>query len=230
MTAQQWTTGRQNAGSTQVQAAEALGISQPYLSQLETGSRAAGPVLIRKAAALYRLPATALPLPEPQESEAVGPDGLQRELAALGYPRFAHVSPAERRNPAGVVFSAVTQGDLDTRLVEALPWVMSTYTDLDWQWLRDRAKLGNVQNRLGYLVSLAKDVVRSRAEKSHEIQALSEWERDLEEARLAREDTLCRDSMPPAERSWLKVHRPPAAEHWNLLTGLTLEQLPYVEK
>jgi hypothetical protein len=57
---------------------------------------------------------------------------------------------------------------------------------------------------------------------------LSRWERELEEARLAREGTLCRDSMPEAERTWLRSNRPEAAAHWSLLTGLTAEQLPYV--
>jgi hypothetical protein len=33
--------------------------------------------------------------------------------------------------------------------------------------------------------------------------------------------------MPERERAWLRVHRPEAAAHWNLLTGLTAEQLPY---
>ncbi len=37
MTAEQWKTGRCEARLTQVQAAELLGVSQPYLSQLEKG-------------------------------------------------------------------------------------------------------------------------------------------------------------------------------------------------
>lgn len=227
MTAQEWVTGRRNAGLTQVQAASALGLSQPYLSQLETGSRFANAVLTKKAAGLYTLSPTVLPLPKPEEAEAVGPDSLQKEFAALGYPKFAHLRSNEQHNPAGVVFSAVTQRDLDTRLVEALPWIVSRYVDLDWSWLRDQAKLRNVQNRLGYVVYLAKEVVKSQEGNSHEIQLLSAWEQDLEEARLAREDTLCRESMPQAERSWLRTHRPPAAEHWNLLTSLMPEQLSY---
>jgi hypothetical protein len=78
---------------------------------------------------------------------------------------------------------------------------------------------------LGYIVFLAKEV----AQDTRKREILSAWERDLEEARLAREDTLCRHSMPEPERSWLRSHRPPTAEHWNLLTSLTLEQLPYAE-
>ena len=61
-------------------------------------------------------------------------------------------------NPAEVVLGAVVKSDLDTRLLEALPWVLSTYTSLNWGWLRDRAKWKNAQNRLGYLVHLAEQV------------------------------------------------------------------------
>lgn len=225
MTAQHWISGRQKAGLTQVQAARRLGLSQPYLSQLEKGSRSAGPALTRKAVALYRLPPSVLPLPKGEESAAAAPARLQEELAALGYPGFAHVRSSRKHNPAVVVLTALLQQDLDARLVEALPWVIGTYTDLNWQWLRDHARLRNAQNRLGYVVYLAKAVIGSRDENAREI--LSAWERDLEESRLAREDTLGRDSMATAERLWLKTHRPAAAAHWNLLTSLSPEQLPY---
>jgi hypothetical protein len=33
--------------------------------------------------------------------------------------------------------------------------------------------------------------------------------------------------MTDAERRWLRQHRPPQAEHWNLLTDLRPEHLPY---
>jgi hypothetical protein len=49
----------------------------------------------------------------------------------------------------------------------------------------------------------------------------------LEHARLVREDTLCRESMSDAERRWLASNRSPLARHWNLLTGLAVDQLPY---
>jgi hypothetical protein len=54
---------------------------------------------------------------------------------------------------------------------------------------------------------------------------LSEVAQQLEGARLGKEDTLCRDSMPAAERRWLREHRSPVAKHWNLLTSLSAEQL-----
>lgn len=130
-------------------------------------------------------------------------------------------------NPAEVVLHAVVKPDLETRLVEALPWVLSRYTDLNWDWLRDRAKLNNAQNRLGYLVHLAGQTACALPAQEHVVPVLSGWENELEEARLAREGTLCRDSMPKAERAWLRTNRPEAAVHWNLLTGLTAEQLSY---
>ncbi len=222
MTLEQWTSGRENAGMTQVVAARALGVSQPYLSQLEKGLRASSGALARRAAKLYKLPA-ALPLAEPSELHKLSADDLQRKLASLGYPGFEHVRSKTVRNPAEVVLGAVLKPDLDTRLVEALPWVLRAYTDLNWEWLRDRAKLHNAQNKLGYLVHLAGQTAGELPRR----QVLSRWEKELDDARLAREGTLCRDSMPEPERKWLKANRPAAAAHWNLLTSLAAEQLSY---
>jgi len=230
MTTNQWKTGREKAGLTQVEAAYSLNVSQPYLSQLETGLRVAGAGLARKAAKLYKLSPTALPLPEPLDVPVVQPDDLQRKLASLGYPGFEHVRSKTVSNPAEVVLAAVVKQDLDTRLVEALPWVLSAYTDLNWEWLRDRAKLHNAQNRLGYLVHLAEQTARALPQLKGAVPVLSRWENDLEEARLALEGTLCRDSMPQRERAWLRTNRPEAAVHWGLLTSLTAEQLPYAAR
>lgn len=226
MTAHQWVTARRTAKRTQVQAARMLGISQPYLSQLESGLRTAPADLVLKAMAKYDMGPSALPLPTLEVALAVKPDDIEKQLAALGYPGFAHVRSRERRNPAEVVFSAIIQSDLDTRLVEALPWVMTQFPDLNWCWLCDHAKLRNVQNRLGYVVHLAKTVAK-KINSGVDLETLSSWEGDLEEARLAREGTLCRESMAQREREWLRSHRPAAAKHWKLLTSLTSEQLPY---
>jgi transcriptional regulator with XRE-family HTH domain len=230
MTAEQWTTGRLKAGLTQVSAARSLHVSQPYLSQLEAGLRVAGAELACRAASLYALPPTALPLPEALDVPGTQPDDLQQKLAALGYPGFEHVHSRALRNPAEVVLSAVVKPDLDTRLVEALPRVLSAYADLDWAWLRDRAKLQNAQNKLGYVVHLAEETARASADRRNAAQVLSKWQEELEDARLAREGTLCRDSMPERERAWLRGNRPQAAVHWSLLTSLTADQLPYAAR
>lgn len=213
-------------GLTQIEAAERLGVSQPYLSQLEKGERVVTEELARLAAAVYRLSATALPIPETAAGETIEPSLLARQLAGLGYPGFAHLRP-RKANPAVVVFAALLQKDLETRLAEALPWVLMTYPDLDWSWLIGQAKLGDAQNRLGFLVALAKDLATGRPELQLVVEQLAVVEPQLERARLAREDTLCRDSMPLAERRWLEANRSPLARHWNLLTGLAADQLSY---
>jgi len=101
--------GRLKAGLTQNQAAEALGVSQSYLSQLEMGQRPVTPELARAATALYRLSATALPIPEPPtEGHVVDAAQLARELAGLGYPGFGHLRPC-KANPAAVVLEALLQ-------------------------------------------------------------------------------------------------------------------------
>jgi hypothetical protein len=89
------------------------------------------------------------------------------------------------------------------------------------------AKLQDVQNRLGFLVGVAKDLATARAEFQPAFAQLSTVEQQLERARLASNDTLCRESMPVAERRWLETNRSPLARHWNLLTGLTADQLSY---
>lgn len=230
MTATDWRTGREKAGLTQVAAAHSLRITQPYLSQLETGLRVPGVELALKAAELYGLPPTAVPLPETLDVQETSPDTLEQKLAYLCYPGFEHVRHKIESNPAEVVLNAVVKRDLDTRLVEALPWVLITYTDLNWEWLRDRAKLKNAQNRLGYLVHLAGETAAAMPQHQNAVEVLSKWEEELEAARLASEGTLCRDSMPERERTWLRANRPEAAAHWSLLTSLRADQLPYATR
>ncbi|HEV7137456.1 MAG TPA: helix-turn-helix transcriptional regulator [Steroidobacteraceae bacterium] len=219
--------GRLRARLTQKQAAERLGVSQPYLSQLEKGERPVTAEFAVSAAALYRLPATALPLPETLAEEPEPDDAfLARQFSGLGYPGFAHLRP-RKANPAAVVLAALLRKDLETRLAEALPWVLMTYPDLDWSWLIRHTKLQDVQNRLGFLVAVAKGLTAARAEYQPAFRQLCAAEQQLERARLARQDTLCRESMPDAERRWLKTNRSPLARHWNLLTGLTADHLSY---
>lgn len=226
MTNQQFKAGRVQAGVTQMQAAQRLGLSQPYLSQLERGQRAVTPELARLATKVYGLPPTGLPMPETTFVEVSDASMLARQLSGLGYPRFAHLR-AEQTNPAALVLQSLVQRDLEVRLTEALPWVLGTYPDLSWPWLMDQVKLKDVQNRLGFLVGMTKELAVSRGEFRSALEPLSAVEVKLEHARLAREDTLCRESMPAAERRWLTSNRSRLAQHWNLLTGLTVDQLSY---
>ena len=227
MTHEQLKAGRLDVGLTQVQAAERLGVSQPYLSQLEKGERPITAELARAAATLYRLTATALPIPRsiaPRVPTTAA--ALARQIAGLGYPGFAHLRHA-KANPAAILLEALVQDDLEVRLAEALPWVVLTYPDMDWPWLIREVKLRNAQNRLGFVVAMALEIAAAQARFKPALERVSSAAQELERARLVREGTLCRESMPPAERDWLATTRSALARHWNLVTGLTANQLSY---
>lgn len=152
---------------------------------------------------------------------------LASDLAALGYPGFSHLTPHRKRSPAEVVLSALQVANLDSRVTEALPWVLLAYPDLDWQWLLREVLVQELQNKLGFLSNLA----RRLAEKLGRLETakqLGEHEATIERARLAREETLCHDSLTQAERTWLRSNRSKEAEHWDLLTDLSPEHLSHI--
>jgi hypothetical protein len=155
------------------------------------------------------------------------PEPLARQLAGLGYPGFAHLR-GRKVNPAAVLFEALVQEDLKVRLTKALPWVVLTYPDMDWPWLIREVKLRDAQNRLGFVVAMARDLAATRPRFRPALERLSSAANELERARLAQEDTLCRESMPAAERDRLATTRSALARHWNLVTDLTADQLSHV--
>ena len=215
---------RAKAGLTQKTAARRLGVSQPYLSLLEHGKRAVTSRVAKAAARVYSLPATLLPVPgEPRQTRASA-DKLVRDLSALGYPGYAHVRSRSLANPASVVLEAVSQDDVDARVGLALPWILARFPELDWNWLVNNAKLRNVQNRLGFVVSLAREVAERRLDRTA-VEQLTMAERELEDARLVAEKTLGHESMPESERTWLRANRSALARHWNVLSTLTADQV-----
>jgi transcriptional regulator with XRE-family HTH domain len=213
---------------TQQDAALALGVTQAYLSMLEKGHRAVSDRLVLKAQKVLTLPPTVLPLQPAEETMAVTSRRLDfsAELGALGYPGFSYHPARRRHNPAEVLSSALNEPDLDTRVAEGLPWLALVYLDMDWNWLVRNAKLHDLQNRLGFTASLARDVAEAKHD-NRRAQELQQHAQVLENSRLAREDTFCHDSMTGAERAWLRQNRSPLAEHWNLLTDLKGEHLAY---
>jgi len=229
MNANDLKSGRSAKGMSQVQAATLLGVSQPYLAMLESGKRRLTPQLARRAMKVYDLPPTVLPPSELPFRDRVDAEALANDLAALEYPGFAYLRPRnwEPKNPGCVLLAALAQDDLEARLVEALPWLVLRYWPLDREWLMREAKLRDVQNRLGFVVSLARGLAE-RARDGHTARALNELETELERSRLAREDTLCKASLSEPERRWLVENRPEEAKHWNVLADWTVDALRYV--
>jgi transcriptional regulator with XRE-family HTH domain len=219
---------RQSKGLTQAAAAARLGLSQPYLAMLERGQRRLTPAVARRAMRLYDLSPAVLPPVTPRAGPHSTPATLAHDLALLGYPGFAHLRPrgGARRNPAEVLLEALGHDDLEARLVEALPWLVLRYSPLDHGWLVPNAKVRDLQNRLGFVVTLARQVAERQAD-GERAGTLQELERGLEPSRLAREDTLCRASMPPVERRWLAEHASKSARHWNLVTDWRADALRY---
>jgi hypothetical protein len=154
---------------------------------------------------------------------------LTQQLSALGYPGFSYLPSYGRNNPAEVLLSLLAQENLEARLVEALPWLLLKYWDMDADWLVNQAKRLDLQNRLGFLTNLARRASPSaRGYNPTPDHALAELEAHLERGRLALEDTLCQSSLSVAERTWLRENRSPEAAHWNLLTDWRPEHLRYV--
>jgi transcriptional regulator with XRE-family HTH domain len=222
MSGQQLRSVRHHLRLTQQQAAKRWRVSQAYLSLMERGRRSVPVRLARRLARGVPTLATALPLDESVSRVA----DLPASFGALGYPGFAYLAdPRGAVNPAAAVFAALRAGQVPARVTEALPWVLMTFADLDWNWLVDHAKLANRQNRLGYFVTLAREVAE-REGRTFAVTALTGALHRLEQARLANEDTLGRD-LTDVERRHARQHRPAGAAHWNLLTSLRSEDLRY---
>jgi hypothetical protein len=151
-------------------------------------------------------------------------------LGSLGYPRFRNVlEDAEeeiQHDPAVVLLAALSCDHVDERVVEALPWVVISFDNLDWEWIIREARRRHAQNRLGYIVCLALRVAAGAAGSIEQLARLSSLEERLFEYRLDKEDTLCR-KVPDAERKWLRDSRPTEARQWNLLTDLRAKDLSY---
>lgn len=222
---EQLKSARRAAGLTQHQAADRLGVSQAYLALLERGRRPLTAQLRSRIVEIYGLGPIALPL----DGDNLGcwdSSSLAAGLASLGYPGFRQLTSVQAQNPATILLAALAAGDVEVRVLEALPWLAVQYINLDWEWLIREAKVRDLQNRLGFVVMLARQV----AEKRGDIVAtgrLHQVEEILDRARLVREDTLCQASLSDAERRWLRQTRPSEASHWNLLTDLEAQLLPY---
>ena len=147
-------------------------------------------------------------------------------LAWLGYPGFSHSRKrAPKRHPFEVLLTGLAQKRLDARVAEALPWVAMNYAQPDF-WLVENARRFNLQNRLGFVVSLARRVAEARSDRPKSAQ-LGELDRLLEESRLIKEDLFYRPPRTVREMEWLRNNRTEDAVHLNVLTDMRPEHLQY---
>jgi len=227
MTGMELRRARKRKGWSQQQAAARLGVSQPYLSLLERKHRRLTPRLVACATRVFGLPLTSLPL-KPFGSQPHTLQQVAEELAALGYPGFAYMRTKRKRNPAAVLVAALKQDNLEARLAEALPWVLLNYQDLHWKWLLAQARLHNLQNKLGFLVTVARMKLEEKGElQSRRYRHLCSAEEELQSSLLAQEDAFGETTLTPGERKWLRENRPASAAHWNLLSDLSPKHLKY---
>jgi transcriptional regulator with XRE-family HTH domain len=212
----------------QLEAAARLGVSQSYLAMLERGQRRLTPELARRVARVYAVTPTAVPRSQRALPARLDAQALMRAVAALGYPGFGHLwsrrSPP--RNPGEVLRAALAQDNLEPRLVEALPWLVLRYPDLDWSWVVREAKLRDLQNRLGFVVALGRQVAR-RVGDERTAARLADLEAQLYRSRLAREEPFCQAELRDPERRWLATNRSEDARRWNLLTDWTADAVRY---
>lgn len=221
---------RRARGWTQAQAAQRMGVSQPYWSLLERGERPLPGTLARRLVRDGKFPATVLPLPvRLEDAPPADNDALAEDLAKLGYPAFAYLLRGKRprRNPALVLLSALALDDLDPRVTEGLPWLLLHHPGMDEGWLLDQARRHNLQNRFGFMVSLARRVAEGHTPLNHRVAPLEGLEGVVRASQLAKEDTLGRRNLTEGERRWLLRFRPVEAAAWNVLENWTPGDLQY---
>lgn len=228
MSGPEFKTWRRKARKTQAEAAEAVGVRQPFVCAVEKGLRPVTPALSNW---LYSVCPEALAATPPAgRPSAHSSEILKARLGNLGYPGFAYMAHEhENADPLSVLLDALSTEDLDPRVTEALPWVLAHRTDLDWRKLTDQVRLRNLQNRLGFLIEVSVEAAK-RARLEDVAVRLEPWLHWMREARLFREDTLCKNSLTHVERRRLRRNRPKAARFWRLFTDLNAKEVANVVK
>lgn len=212
---------------TQEKAAELLGVSQTFLSLLESNKRSLTQKLKQKVVKKFNVPPTELPAAAAENKVTkVSDDQLTADLSALGYPGFSHYKPSRPKNPADVLLSALNADKRDARLVEALPWLLFEFPNLEWNTVVMTAKAHDLQNRLGFVTNVAKRMAQKYG-RNTTAQKLETVEARLERSKLEMEGTLCNETMTQAERKWLATNSTKEAKHWHLLTDLSPRYLDH---
>jgi transcriptional regulator with XRE-family HTH domain len=217
---------RKRRGWNQQELARRLGVSQTLISLWEHSERKLPTKRFQQLRQLgMEMDATELPMRDKQSQS--GMDYAQ-ELSRLGYPGFAHFQNGEPSwNPAQLLVNALSENDLDRRVVEGLPWLVLRYAEMDWDWVRREAKLRDLQNRLGFTLALARRLAVQK--QQGEVAArLGQQEEILRGSLLAKDDTYCYERMTQSERKWLQTRRSRDAAAWHVLSDLEPAYLMHV--
>jgi len=222
---------RRDAGWTQARLAARLGLTQEYVSLMERGRRSVPSHVARAVARFLRLSAAELPLSISTIHKTGSEQWVEIALARLGYPGMAYrKKPGPKTNPAEILLKALACEKLDPRLIEALPWLLLQFDGSAFDAIVEPAKLQDLQNRFGFVVSLAREIADHDPRWLHRAGKLRQLEETLEPSRLAREDGYGAVADSERLQEWLRDNRSKAAQHWNLLTDLKREHLPYAGK
>lgn len=108
--------------------------------------------------------------------QSMDEDRLAAQLAAAGYPGFSYMSGEANCKLAELLLSALVRDELDSRIAESLPWLVLTYHDMDWDWVTREAKIHDVTNRLGFTVTLARELAQQQR-KLNNVQSLRRLKR-----------------------------------------------------
>jgi transcriptional regulator with XRE-family HTH domain len=217
---------RKLRGWSQKELARILGVSQPLVSLVERGQRAwTEEHLLRMQAVGVEFDPTQLPMRDDFRSLKLD---YAQELANLGYPGFSHFRMGTPTlNPAQLLVRALTEPNLERRVAEGLPWLTCRYSGMNWGWVRDEAKLRDLQNRLGFTLALA-GAVASQEQQTTLAHRLGDEEARLRGSLLAKQDTYCHESMTRAERTWLETKRSASAAAWHVLSDMKPSDLTHV--
>ena len=201
-------------------------MTQAYLNYLENGKRRLTSELVRRAVSVYGLSPRSLPVADVFVPVETSDQHLAEALSTLGYPGFRYLrSHTSRKHPNEFLLTALAQKSLDGRVAEALPWVAANSAELN-SWLLENARKFNLQNRLGFVVSLARSAP-DKLNVTPKGSALDHFLMLLDDSRLAKDDYFYRPPRTESESLWLRKNRTEDAVRWNLLTDMKPEHLQY---
>ena len=198
---------RQNSGWNQARLAARLGVAQAYVSMMEREDVRCR-IAWRGGAICFSCRPRFCRCPDKGAGQT-GRRGLDcRESRPVGISWF-QVFVQARTKTASCRASSPGIGPpaARTEASEALAWLLLQFEDLDAAWLVGEAESPDLQNRLGFTVSLARNVAHHSPEFGHRSRSLKALEEKLKPSRLANEGTFGGGEMSQGMPAWVRKNR-----------------------